>query len=127
MLADIVLLETMKAADKHQQVFKLQFADGAFDMVVYDREQDRCKIYESKHSGQQVPAQHRHLLDEEKCRLTERRFGQITERTVLYRGDDMRLDNGVKYRNVEEYLQALSEGMPLVIEERMGPDLGSVM
>ena len=32
------------AADKHQQVFKLQFADGAFDMVVYDAEQDRCKI-----------------------------------------------------------------------------------
>ena len=96
-------------------------------MVVYDGERDCCKIYEVKHSVQQVPAQYRHLLDEEKCRLTERRFGQIAERTVLYRGDDMQLENGVKYRNVEEYLQALSEGMPLVIEEKMGPDLRSVM
>ena len=127
MLEDIVLLETTKAADKHQQVFKLQFAGGEFDMVVYDEEQDCCKIYEVKHSGQQVPAQHRHLLDEEKCRLTERRFGQIAERTVLYRGENTQLDNGVKYRNVEGYLQALSEGMPLVIEEKMGPDLRSVM
>lgn len=127
MLEDIVLLETMKAADKHQRVFKLQFADGEFDMVVYDGEQDRCKIYEVKHSVQQVSAQCRHLLDGKKCRLTERRFGQIAERTVLYRGDDIQLENGVKYRNVEEYLQALSEGMPLVIEENIGPDLGPIM
>ena len=127
MLEDIVLLETMKAAGKHQRVFKLQFADGEFDMVVYDGEQDCCKIYEVKHSVQQVPTQYRHLLDEEKCRLTERRFGQITERTVLYRGEDMQLESGVKYRNVEEYLQALSEGMALVIEEKMRPDLGPVM
>ena len=127
MLEDIVLLETMKAAGKHQRVFKLQFADGEFDMVVYDGEQNSCKIYEVKHSGQQVPTQYRHLLDVEKCRLTKRRFGQITERTVLYRGEDTQLENRVKYRNVEEYLQALSEEMVLVIEEKIGPDLGPVM
>ena len=127
MLEDIVLLETMKAAGTHQQVFKLQFAGGEFDMVVYDGERDCCKIYEVKHSGQQVPAQYRHLLDREKSRLTERRFGQIAERTVLYRGEDMQLENGVRYRNVEGYLRALSEGMALVIEEKMGPNPGSTM
>ena len=74
-----------------------------------------------------MTAQYRHLLDEEKCRLTERRFGQIAERTVLYRGEDTQLENRVKYRNVEEYLQALSEEMVLVIEEKIGPDLGPVM
>lgn len=127
MLEDIVLLETMKAAGKRQRVFKLQFADGEFDMVVYDREQDCCKIYEVKHSGQQVSAQYRHLLDEEKCRLTEHRFGQIAERTVLYRGENMQLDNGVKYWNVEEYLQTWSEEMTLITEKKIGPDLGPVM
>ena len=127
MLEDIVLLETMKAVGRHQRGFKLQFADGEFDMVVYDGNQDCCKIYEVKHSGQQVPTQYRHLLDVEKCRLTERRFGQITERTVLYRGEDTQLENRVKYQNVEEYLQALSEEMALVIEEKTGPDLGPVM
>ena len=74
-----------------------------------------------------MTAQYRHLLDEEKCRLTERRFGQIAERTVLYRGEDTQLENRVKYRNVEEYLQALSEEMVLVIEEKIEPDLGPVM
>ena len=74
-----------------------------------------------------MTAQYRHLLDVEKCRLTKRRFGQITERTVLYRGEDTQLENRVKYRNVEEYLQALSEEMVLVIEEKIEPDLGPVM
>ena len=70
---------------------------------------------------------YRHLLDEEKCRLTEHRFGQIAERTVLYRGENMQLDNGVKYWNVEEYLQTWSEEMTLITEKKIGPDLGPVM
>ena len=74
-----------------------------------------------------MPAQYRHLLDEEKCRLTERRFGQITERTVLYRGEDMQLENGVKYQNVEEYLQTVPGEMTPVIEEKIGSDLGPIM
>ncbi len=96
-------------------------------MVVYDNEHDCCKIYEVKHSGQQAPSQYRHLLDKEKCRLTERRFGQITERTVLYRGENTQLENGVKYLNVEEYLQTLDEKMALDMEETLGPRLGPFM
>lgn len=34
MMEDIVLLETMKAADKDHRVFKLQFEAGEFDMVI---------------------------------------------------------------------------------------------
>lgn len=127
MLEEIVLLETMKVAVKQQRVFKLQFADGEFDMVVYDNEHDCCKIYEVKHSGQQVPSQYRHLLDEEKCWLTERRFGQIMEHTVLYRGKNAQLKNGVKYLNVEEYLQTLDEKMTMDMEETSGQNLGPFM
>lgn len=36
MMEDIVLLETMKAAGRDCRVFRLQFAVGEFDMVVYD-------------------------------------------------------------------------------------------
>ncbi len=127
MLEEIVLLETMKMAVKQQRVFKLQFADGEFDMVVYDNEHDCCKIYKVKHSGQQAPSQYRHLLDQEKCRLTERRFGPITERTVLYRGGNTQLDNGVKYLNVEEYLQTLDEEIAMDMDETLGPRLGPFM
>jgi len=127
MLEEIVLLETMKATGKQHRMFKLQFADGEFDMVVYDSERDCCQIYEIKHSGQQVSAQYRHLLDEEKCRLTERRFGKITGHTVLYRGENTRLDNGVEYRNVEEYLQTPALDMAMDIEETAGPGLRPMM
>ena len=59
MLEDIVLLETMKSADREHRVFKLQFAVGEFDMVIYDEKENCCEIFEIKHSDKQVPAQYR--------------------------------------------------------------------
>lgn len=107
MMEDIVLLETMKAADKNHRVFKLQFEAGEFDMVIYDQKENCCEIFEIKHSSEQVPLQYRHLIDEDKCRRTERRFGPIQRRYVLYRGEDIQLENGVQYRNVEAFLKGL--------------------
>ena len=111
MMEDIVLLETMKAAGHNCRVFKLQFAAGEFDMVVYDTEENCCDIYEIKHSEKAIPNQYRHLIDEEKCRQTERRFGNIRGRYVLYRGKDAETEAGVIYQNVENYLKSLSEGI----------------
>lgn len=88
MMEDIVLLETMKAADKDHRVFKLQFEAGEFDMVIYDQKENSCEIFEIKHSSKQVPFQYRHLVDEDKCQRTERRFGPIHGRYILYRGED---------------------------------------
>lgn len=103
----IVLLETMKAADKDHRVFKLQFEAGEFDMVIYDQKENSCEIFEIKHSSKQVPFQYRHLVDEDKCQRTERRFGPIQGRYILYRGEDAQMENGVQYWNVENYLKAL--------------------
>lgn len=111
MMEDIVLLETMKAAGRDYRVFKLQFAAGEFDMVVYDTEKNCCDIYEIKHSEKYFPDQYRHLVDEEKCRQAERRFGEIRGRYVLYRGEDMDTEAGVIYENVEKYLKSLSRGV----------------
>ena len=107
MMEDIVLLETMKAADKDHRVFKLQFEAGEFDMVIYDQKENSCEIFEIKHSSKQVPLQYRHLVDEDKCQRTERRFGPIQGRYILYRGEDAQMENGVQYWNVENYLKAL--------------------
>ena len=43
----------------------------------------------------------------QKCELTQHRFGPITGKYVLYRGEDMVLERGITYRNVEEYLMNL--------------------
>ena len=105
MMEDIVLLET-KLANPDKEVFQLQFAVGEFDMVVADPKALTCEIFEIKYSKEIVPAQYRHLTDEEKCAQTEHRFGTIISKTVIYRGKTMESDN-VKYINVEEYLNLL--------------------
>ena len=106
MMEDIVLLETRMAFPR-REVFKLTFARGKFDMVVFDPEAASCEIYEVKHSTEAVDAQYRHLVDEEKCEATEFRFGPITGKYVIYRGESCDV-NGIHYLNVEEYLKGLT-------------------
>lgn len=105
MMEDIVLLET-KIANPDKKVFKLQFAIGEYDMVVYDPKEVSCKIYEVKYSKEQVPEQYRHLKDEQKCALTTHRYGDIEGKYVIYRGESMKIDD-IQYMNVEEYLKTM--------------------
>ena len=105
MMEDIVLLET-KIAYPKKKVFKLQFTVGEYDMVVYDPQEVSCKIYEVKYSKEQVPEQYRHLIDAQKLEMTSHRYGDITGKYVIYRGESTQID-GVQYLNVEEYLKAL--------------------
>lgn len=106
MMEDIVLLET-KLANPHKEVFKLQFAVGEFDMVIYDPETVSCEIYEIKYSKEIVPNQYRHLINKEKCAETEHRYGTITGKYIIYRGTTTESED-IQYLNVEEYLNALS-------------------
>ncbi len=75
-------------------------------MVVFDPDKASCSIFEIKHSAESVPEQYRHLVDEGKCRDTEFRFGPITGKYVIYRGETQSV-NGIQYMNVEEYLKGL--------------------
>ncbi len=107
MMEDIVLLETAKAKQDTFRVFKMEFFTGEFDMVIYNTVQNSCEIFEIKHSNKIVPQQFRHLIDQDKRDLTEKRFGTIKSTNVIYRGEDQILDNGVHYLNIENYLKAL--------------------
>ena len=107
MMEEIVLLETTKAYGRKKSIFRMQFARAEFDMVVFDNETNTCECYEIKHSDQIVDRQMQYLIDPEYLRETERKFGPITKRCVIYRGSSVELDNGVAYVNVEDYLKAL--------------------
>ena len=107
MMEDIILLETAKSLGKRYRVFKLTFLAGEFDMVIYDTANNSCEVYEIKHSKERVPQQYRHINDHEKLAETERKYGRITKRAVLYRGDAYVEENGVEYINVESYLNLL--------------------
>ena len=126
MLEDIVLMETAKKLNpKRYRVFKLKFAAGEFDMVIYDREKNVCGIYEIKHSDKSDANQYRHLADADKCEQTERRFGQIVSKTVLYRGESFETENGIVYQNVEEYLK--NDITDFNLEQVMDNDIQSGM
>ena len=117
MLEDIVLLETMESMPRPRdifsgsEVFKLQFESGEFDMVVRDLSSGTCRLYEVKHSAERVDEQFRHLVDSELLSRTEKAFGKIVGRTVLYRGPDFDNDVGISYRNVEGYLKRLPKSV----------------
>ena len=107
MLEDIVLLEVCKAAPSTMEAFKFKFdAGGEFDMVIYDKASQNCRIYEIKHSTEANEKQTLHLRDAEKCQIVENRFGPISGKFVLYRGKDT-FAEGVQYLNVENFLCGL--------------------
>lgn len=124
LLEDIVLLESIKAASPEQKVFKLQFAAGEFDMVVYDKRTDQCAVFEVKHSEKSTPEQYRHLTNAENLSHTEKRFGQIVRRCVLYRGQPLVTAEGVEYVNVEQYLQGLAQGVSFEQGQHFSPSAG---
>ncbi len=109
MLEDIILLETAKTLGRRYKVCKLQFDRGEFDMLIYDREENRCAAFEVKHSRKAVPEQARHLRDDEKCALVRRRFGELAGKYVLYLGDDLDAEDGIVYRNAEKFLELLPQ------------------
>lgn len=113
MMEDIILLECAKVADKHQKVFKLMFDRGEFDMVVYDSDLNACAIYEIKHSDKVVEQQYRHLCDEEMCRQTERIFGEIAAKTVLYCGESHDDISDIHYQNAAEFLEQLPDSLDI--------------
>ena len=107
MLEDIVLLEVRKTAPSTMEAFKFKFdAGGEFDMVIYDKAGQNCRIYEIKHSTEVNEKQTFHLRDAEKCQIVEKRFGPISGKFVLYRGKD-KFAEGVQYLNVENFLCGL--------------------
>lgn len=109
MLEDIILLETSKALGKRFEVFKMMFDKGEFDMVIYDTESKTCAAYEIKHSKTYVREQARHLMNPDMLSLTSPRFGTLTGRYVLYLGEAMDTEDGIAYRNAEQFLKELPQ------------------
>lgn len=105
MMEDLVLLETKKAKP-NLKVFKLLFSVGEYDMVIFNKETLSSEIYEIKYSKEIIDNQSHYLNDTELNKETEHYFGNITNRYVIYRGETKDI-GGIKYFNVEEYLESL--------------------
>lgn len=91
-------------------------------MVIRDKTNNTCAIYEIKHSKEYVPEQGRHLMDENKLALTTPRYGSLVGRYVLYLGENMNSEDGIAYRNAEDFLKnlpniSLNSGLENTISE----------
>lgn len=122
MLKDMVLLETVKTVGKPYEVFKTQFKNGVYDMLIYDHDHNQCTIYEIHNSKCNTQEQGKHLSDEYKLNLTTPHFGKLVGRYVLYLGENMDSEDGIAYRNAEEFLKnlpniSLNSGLENVISE----------
>jgi len=109
MLEDMILLEAMKALGRNYEVFKFRATQGEYDMVIYSKKERTCAAFEIKHSAQRVPEQSRHLRNDEMVSLITPRFGKLEGRFVLYLGEDYDGEDGIAYRNAEQFLKNLPE------------------
>ena len=107
MMEDIILLETARSLPKSDRAFKLVLSRSEFDMVIFSNKTNDCEAYEVKHSSVVVPRQYHVLEDAEACRGLEHRYGPITKKCVIYRGENTQLQTGIEYQNVEDYLKRL--------------------
>lgn len=105
MMEDIVILDTKRRYGKSKEVFKLYFAAGEFDMVIYDSRKGEIECFEIKHSDEIIEEQAKHLLNEDNIAKTEQQYGKVVRRCVLYKGESGIASNGIEYKNVEEFLK----------------------
>lgn len=105
MLEEIILTETKRTLGSNRyEVFKYQFPGGEIDMIVYDRKNNNCSLYEIKHGTAPAKEQCRHLLNEPECEKIRQLFGEITGKFVLYRGETKRAEWKVDYINACDFL-----------------------
>lgn len=124
-LKDMVLLEASKTLGKRYCVYKVQFKNGVYDMLIYDNDNNQCAIYEIHNSKCRMQKQGKHLTDEYKLTLTTPRHGKLVGRYVLYLGENMDSEDGIAYRNAEEFLKnlpniSLNSGLENVVSEDEG-------
>ena len=122
LLKDMVLLETVKSLGKPYEVFKTQFENGVYDMMIYDHDHNQCAIFEIHNSKCHTQEHGKHLSDEYKLSLTTPRHGKLVGRYVLYLGENMDSVDGIAYRNAEEFLKnlpniSLNSGLENVMSE----------
>ena len=122
LLKDMILLETMKTIGKPYDVYKTQFKNGVYDMLIYDHDHNQCAIYEIHNNKCHMQEQGKHLTDDYKLALTTPRHGKLIGRYVLYLGENMDSEDGIAYRNAEEFLKnlpniSLNSGLENVVLE----------
>ena len=104
MMNDIVLSE-IKRSNLDNQIFKLKYLDDEF-YIISNMIDGTCELFKIRYS-EYIDNEYAHKLNDLSTKYyIGNRFGTITNRYVIYRGEDTTIDN-IKYLNVENYLKSL--------------------
>ena len=104
-LADLVLhyfLRTRKS--ETTDVFRVRFPAGGFDVVVADREELTCELYEVRNEVERSDRQLANLTDPDMLDTIEHRYGTIVGRTLVYNERNDWHASGVSYRKAADFL-----------------------
>ena len=77
------------------------------DLRLFSGTKLRTKLDTIKHSDEIIEEQAKHLLNEDNIVSTERIYGKVIRRCVLYKGGSGIASNGIEYKNVEEFLKEM--------------------
>jgi len=104
-LEDAVLLEThRRLASDDIAVVRVEAGANRLGMVIADRNELTCELYETRLADDRDVRHLVHLTDYRFLDALEHRYGTVTDRFVLYNGRDARHPSGVSYRNVGAFL-----------------------
>lgn len=104
-LADLVLWETQRRrANDTTDVFRIRFPSGGFDVVVADREELTCELFEVRLASERHPQQLVNLENADMLDTVEHRYGTIVQRTLVYLGRNAWHASGIACRNAAQWL-----------------------
>ena len=104
-LEDAVYLETRRRlASDDLAVVRVEAGANRLGMVVADRNDLTCELYETRLTDTRDLRHLVHFMDYRFLDALEHRYGTVTDRIVLYNGRDARHPSGVSYRNVSAFL-----------------------
>lgn len=102
-LADLVLYRMMLTRkNATTDVFRIRFPRGGFDVVVADREELTCELYEVRNATERTDRQLANLTDPDMLDTVEHRYGTIISRTLVYNGRNAWHASGIAYRKAVE-------------------------
>ena len=107
-LERIVLLDTY-CYYQNTRYYVSQYKDDVveYDMIVYDRQNNKTYLFEIKPSSVINSGQQKHLVNQEGLQRVEHKFGPIVSRIVLYNGQSNTQESGIDYLNAEEFLLSI--------------------
>jgi len=104
-LADLVLYTMMQTRKRETtDVFRVRFPSGGFDVVVADREELTCELYEVCNTDERNDRQLANMTNPDMLDTIEHRYGTIISRTLVYNGRNAWHTSGIAYRNAVTFL-----------------------